>query len=908
MTHSTPPAFQMPANPALVAELRDVPGHVRYVSLHAAEAAGYGAILRLPRTLKVLAEDILFRLPEPEARAQIAALITSDPNQPVSFAPGRALLQDFMGIPLMTDFASMRDALAEKGQDPLILDPAIPVDFVVDHSLNVFFSGNPDALVRNRRAEFERNSERFAFIKWCQQSFGKFRVIPPGRGIMHQVNLEWISKVVISDHITGLTRPDTMIGTDSHTTMVNALGVLGWGVGGIEAEAAILGTPLEMTVPRVVGIRLTGAMRQGTNATDLVLHVAERLRSLGVVGAFLEFYGVGVAQLPLTDRATIANMAPEYGATCAWFPIDPLTLDYLRMTGRDAAHLNLIRAYAIAQGLWQDPDRADEAALDYDEVHVFDLAEVRRSMAGPTRPDERVSLHGVPDTFRARLKDIAPGATASDATDIDHGAVVIAAITSCTNTSNPEVMMAAGLLARNARAVGLTTRPWVKTSLSPGSRVVTDYLADAGLMADLEALGFHNVGYGCATCNGNSGPLADDIAARIEAENLCTVAVLSGNRNFEGRIHPQVKAAYLASPPLVIAAAIAGTVMRDLTTAPLGQGHDGEAIFLDDIWPDPNEIADHVARYVTADRFTQCYSSGMETTDDWEALVAPTGIRFPWDETSSFICPSPFPGLEPAVATTDQINGIRPLLVLGDAITTDHISPNGAIRADSPAGRFLLESGTDPARLGNFGTRRGNSEVCLRGMFDNPLLHNELTDKMRGNHAIHAPSGDQLSVHDVAERYKQTDTPLIVIAGRNYGQGSSRDWAAKGMRLLGVRAVLAESFERIHRSNLVGMGILPLAFPKEMTRHDLGLTIHTLFDLDLPVDGLGPGCTVNLHLRGGTQGTLQIATTAQIASKAEAQMLASGGLLPQMMQKLATTGEQARLPQVASTALGTQSE
>ena len=881
-----------PANPDLVAPLPGAPEPMSYLSLTAAEHAGFGAISRLPRTLKVMAEDILFRLPAPKAHAQISALIARVQSQPVSFAPGRALLQDFMGIPLMTDMASMRDALAAQGHDPMLLDPAIPVDFVVDHSLNVLFAGNPDAYARNQKAEFERNAERFAFIKWCQQSFSKFRVIPPGRGIMHQVNLEWLSHVVTLNPDTQLARPDTMIGTDSHTTMVNALGVLGWGVGGIEAETAMLGTPLEMGAPRVVGIRLTGVRPSGTTATDLVLHVAEKLRAVGVVGAFLEFHGAGVGQLPLADRATIANMAPEYGATCAWFPIDALTLDYLSMTGRSAQHLARVQAYAQAQGLWQDPDTADTTDLNFDEEHVFDLSEVVPSMAGPTRPDQRVNLRDVPASFDARLKEVAPGATATDSAALDHGAVVIAAITSCTNTSNPEVMIAAGLLARKARAAGLLPRPWVKTSLTPGSRVVTDYLTDAGLMADLEALGFHNVGYGCATCNGNSGPLAPEIQSAIDRDALCTVAVLSGNRNFEGRIHPQIKGAYLASPPLVIAAALAGTVTRDLASAPLGLDPDGKPVFLADIWPDAAEISALVAQYVTADRFRKCYASGMETTDAWDALDAPQGVQFPWDNASNFIRPSPFAamkaGADSALAPDGRIEGIRPLLMLGDAITTDHISPNGAIRADSPAGQYLQAQGTDPARLGNFGTRRGNPEICLRGMFDNPLLNNELVAGMRGNHARHAPSGQVMTVHEVCDLYRQTGTPLIIIAGRNYGQGSSRDWAAKGLALMGVRAVLAESFERIHRTNLVGMGILPLTFPDGVTRHDLNVTDDTEFALELPHAGLEARCNVILQQHGPGSSPRQFVLTAQIASESEAQILSRGGLLPHMMAKLAS--------------------
>ena len=870
------------ANDDLLRPLPGAPAAMDHLSLQAADEAGLGRIAVLPRALKVMAEDILYRLPRDQAREQIGALIARDSTIPVSFVPSRALLQDFMGIPLMTDMASMRDALAARGLDPRLLDPAIPVDFVVDHSLSVLFAGNPDALEMNRKLELERNHERFAFIKWCQGAFGRFRVIPPGRGIMHQVNLEWLSHVIrLTDGADRpLARPDTMIGTDSHTTMVNALGILGWGVGGIEAEMAMLGTPLEMAPPRVVGIRLDGALREGVTATDLVLHVAEFLRGIGVVGAFVEFHGAGVAHLPLADRATIANMSPEYGATCTYFPIDPLTISYLRMTGRCEDHLKRIEAGARAQGLWQDPDAADSAALEFDADHEFDLTGVEPCMAGPIRPDQRVPLAQVPGYFRSRLDNLAPGAQPGAGAALDHGAVVIAAITSCTNTSNPEVMMAAGLLARNARARGLEPRPWVKTSLSPGSRVVTDYLTAAGLTADLDALGFHNVGYGCATCNGNSGPLAEDIAARIDAEGLCTVGVLSGNRNFEGRIHPQIKAAYLASPPLVIAAALAGTVARDLESDPLGTDTDGQPVFLSDIWPDRDEIAEHVFRYVTADRFTTSYGAGMETTADWEALDAPRGEQFPWDPESLFIRPSPFPELGAVLPRDGAITGMRPLLMLGDAITTDHISPNGAIRADSPAGQYLIAHGADPKRLGNFGTRRGNPDICLRGMFDNPLLLNELARGQRGNIAIHQTSGAELSVFEAAMRHQDTETPLIIVAGRGYGAGSSRDWAAKGLRLLGVRAVLAESFERIHRSNLIGMGVLPLTFPEGMTRADLALNGASEIALELPDAGLGPFCKVKLSLNTPKR---EIATRAQIHSDNEVLMLSLGGILPSMM-------------------------
>lgn len=847
------------------------------------EAAGIPGTREQPRSLRVMIEDILYRLPRDEARVQIEALIGRDATVPITFAPQRALLQDFMGVPLIADLASMRDAVAEAGGPSGFPDAAIPVDFVVDHSLTVFFAGNAEAMALNRKLEMERNHERFRFIKWCSRAFGNVRVIPPGRGIMHQVNLEWLSHVAaLHGPHAEVARPDTMIGTDSHTTMVNALGVLGWGVGGIEAEMAILGVPLVFASPRIVGIRLTGSQPVGTTATDLVLHMTQFLRDIGVVGAFVEFHGAGVAGLSLADRATIANMAPEYGATCAFFPIDGLTIEFLRMTGRDGGHLRLVEATARAQGLWQES--GDPENLAFDEEHVFDLGRVEPSMAGPTRPEDRVPLGAVPASVVRRVVEMSGAAARPEDDDaLGHGAVVIGAITSCTNTSNPEVMMAAGLLARNAVRSGLRPKPWVKTSLAPGSRAVTDYLASAGLDDPLETLGFHLVGYGCGTCNGNSGPLAKHISQRIEDEGLCTFAVLSGNRNFEGRIHPQIAGAYLASPPLVIAAALAGTVARDLARNPLGFGPEGRPVFLKDIWPDPEEVAAHVRCFVTAEMFQRSYGQDMETTEEWAALEAPEGLRFPWDADSLFIRPSPFPKLGPAFDLEQPLQGARALLVLGDSITTDHISPNGAIQPDSPAGKALAAAGADPAKLGNYGARRGNPAICLRGMFDNPLLRNELVPERRGNFAW-GPDGKLVSVFEAAEAYSAHGTPLVIIAGRDYGAGSSRDWAAKGLRLLGVQAVIAESFERIHRANLVGMGVLPIVLPSGVTRHDLAIGPRDLIDIVLP-NGLavrGP-VTLSVQRQGGL--ATMVKGVLAITAKSEIEMIRKGGILPAFLDR-----------------------
>ena len=873
------------ANPEL---LRPLPGGApgsRYLSLAAAEA-GHGPIRHLPRSLLVLAEDILWRLRGPAARDELDALRAAAAGGAdggaVSFAPGRALLQDFLGIPLMTDLASMRDALARAGGDPRRLEPRIPVDFVVDHSLAVEIAGRPDALVANRRIEMERNAERFEFIKWCENAFATVRVVPPGRGIMHQVNIEWLSRVIRETGSAGqrVLRPDTMIGTDSHTTMVNALGILGWGVGGIEAEAAMLGLPLGFQAPRVVGLELRGALPPGAAATDLVLHVTALLRRIGVVGAFVELHGDGLAGLSLATRATIANMAPEYGATCCYFPIDRATIDYLAMTGRSAAHLAEVEAYARAQGLWSE---TGEAGGRFSESHVLDLAGVEPVMAGPSRPEQRVPLGGVPASFEARLAALGIEEPAA-AGDFGHGAVVIAAITSCTNTANPALMIAAGMLARNAVARGLRPRPWVKCSMAPGSRAVTDYLDAAGLTPALDALGFHTVGYGCTTCNGNSGPLDPEWQARIDSGRLATVAVLSGNRNFEGRIHPAVKAAYLAAPALVVAAALAGSIAVDLSRDPLGVDDRGRPVYLADLQPDPAEVEAAVRRFVTAARFRDTYAPGRMTTKDWQALPAPTLARFPWRRESLFIRPSDFPDLAPAFDPAAGLAGMRPLLVLGDGITTDHISPNGAIRPGTPAAEWLAERGTN--RPGNYGLRRGNPEICARGMFDNPLLENALAGGRRGNLAP-SDAGGLVPIWTAAQERLARGEISIILAGRNYGAGSSRDWAAKGLRMLGVVAVLAESFERIHRANLIGMGVLPLSFAPGQGAAQLGLTGAERIDI-APEAVLAPGCAMGLRIRpqeGRGAGTM-LTVRLEAQSQAEIDTLRAGGILPQILGRL----------------------
>ncbi len=800
-----------------------------YFSLAAAHEH-LGDLSRLPFTMKILLENLLRfadgRTVTGEDLEAVAAWLQERTSErEIAFRPARVLMQDFTGVPAVVDLAAMRDAMAREGADPQRINPLIPVDLVIDHSVQVDRYGSPSAFAENVRIEMERNRERYAFLRWGQTAFENFRVVPPGTGICHQVNLEYLARTVWSTEADGrlLAYPDTLVGTDSHTTMINGLGVLGWGVGGIEAEAAMLGQPISMLLPEVVGFRLKGKLREGVTATDLVLTVTEMLRQKGVVGKFVEFCGPGLTHLPLADRATIANMAPEYGATCGFFPVDRETIDYLRLSGREPAILELVEAYAKAQGLWRDADTAEPLFTDAMEL---DLAAVEPSLAGPKRPQDRVSLPGLRRALEAILpedrRDHEVPVTGADYA-LGQGDVVIAAITSCTNTSNPAVMLGAGLLAQKALEKGLKPKPWVKTSLAPGSKVVTDYLASAGLLAPLDALGFGLVGYGCTTCIGNSGPLDEPIAEAVRQGDLTVSAVLSGNRNFEGRIHPQVKASWLASPPLVVAYALAGTTRIDLAGEPLGAGSDGRPVFLRDIWPSAAEIAEKL-RAVSAEMFRREYAEVFAGDQSWRRLPVPAGRTYAWDPDSTYVKEPPFfAALKPPAQRLEGFSGARILALLGDSTTTDHISPAGSIRPDSPAGQYLQEEGIAPQDFNSYGSRRGNHEVMMRGTFANIRLRNEMVPGREGSVTRHQPDGEEMSIYDAAMKYQAEGIPLVIFAGKEYGTGSSRDWAAKGTSLLGVRAVVAESFERIHRSNLIGMGVLPLQFEPGQGRRTLNL-------------------------------------------------------------------------------------
>jgi aconitate hydratase len=820
--------------------------------------------------MKILLENLLRHedgvsvLPEHiEAVARWDA--TREPDTEIAFMPARVVLQDFTGVPCVVDLAAMRDAVAKLGGDPKRINPLIPSELVIDHSVQVDVFGRSEALDLNGRIEFERNRERYGFLRWGQTAFDNFRVVPPNTGIVHQVNLEHLARVVMTRDIGGerFAFPDTVFGTDSHTTMINGIGVLGWGVGGIEAEAAMLGQPSSMLIPQVVGFRLHGRLPEGVTATDLVLTVTQMLRRHGVVGKFVEFFGEGLQQLPLADRATIANMAPEYGATCGIFPIDAEAIAYLRLSGRSEAQIALVETYARAQGLWHD---ADTVPATYSSTLTLDLAEVRPSLAGPKRPQDRVLLEAVQADFHTHLSGLTAARAARAATaqvsdfieeggsqpqaahpaaapktkirirdqdcELTDGSVVIAAITSCTNTSNPAVMFAAGLLARNAVAKGLRAAPWVKTSLAPGSLVVTDYLGKAGLLGPLEALGFHIVGYGCTTCIGNSGPLPDDVSRGIAEGDLVVASVLSGNRNFEGRVHPEVKMNYLASPPLVVAYALAGTVDIDLTAQPLGTGSDGLPVYLRDLWPTNKEIGDTIAATLGPEMFARNYADVFKGDSRWNAIEAAEGESYAWNASSTYIKHPPyFDGMTMDVGAIEDIHGARVLGLFGDSITTDHISPAGNIKANSPAGRHLQALGVAPADFNSYGSRRGNDDVMVRGTFANIRIRNLMLGGEEGGNTLHQPSGEKLSIYDAAMRYKAEAVPLVVLAGKEYGTGSSRDWAAKGTLLLGVKAVIAESFERIHRSNLVGMGVLPLQFRDGENAQTLGLDGSETFDI-----------------------------------------------------------------------------
>ena len=870
-------------------------------SLPALQRAGFPDIARLPFSLKILLENLLRNEDGRFVKAaDIDALakwdVKSTAQREISFMPARVLLQDFTGVPCVVDLAAMRDGIVRLGGDPAKVNPLQPVELVIDHSVQVDSYGSANSFQLNADLEFSRNKERYAFLRWGQDAFRNFRVVPPDTGIVHQVNLEYLARVVISiDTPDGaLAYPDTLVGTDSHTTMVNGLGVVGWGVGGIEAEAAMLGQPSSMLIPQVLGVKLSGRLPEGTTATDLVLTITERLRKHGVVGKFVEFYGPGLAHLTLADRATLGNMCPEYGATIAIFPIDAMTLDYLRLSGRDAARVELVEAYAKAQGLFVEPGAADPR---FSESIDVDLTTIEPSLAGPKRPQDRVPLKTAKQGFAAALsgmmvanKSGSGGGTAVAASPqlaIDHGSVVIAAITSCTNTSNPSVMIGAGLVAKKAVEKGLTSKPWVKTSLAPGSKVVTDYLAQAGLDTYLDALGFNLVGYGCTTCIGNSGPLPDDVSAEIDARSLVVASVLSGNRNFEGRVQQQVRANYLASPPLVVAYALAGTMTLDLTTEPLGTGNDGKPVYLRDIWPTEREIQETMLRSVKSEHFTKQYADVFRGDARWQNLDVPTGGRFEWDPDSTYVRNPPFlegVTLEPAPLV--DITGGRVLALLGDSITTDHISPAGSIKKDSPAGKYLMDHGVDPKDFNSYGARRGNHEVMMRGTFANIRLRNQLAPGTEGGWTRYQPGGDVMPIYDAAMKYKAAGVPLVVLAGKEYGSGSSRDWAAKGTLLLGVKAVIAESFERIHRSNLVNMGVLPLQFQDGQSPSTIGLTGAEVYEVLGVAHGLKPRALVTVRACCDAGTSIEFQAVARIDTPEELVAFRHGGILPYVLRQL----------------------
>ncbi len=876
---------------------------------------------KLPFSLKVLLENLLrnenglsVRKPDIEALAKWDP--KAEPETEIGFTPARVLLQDFTGVPCVVDLAAMRDAMKRLGGDPARINPLVPCELVIDHSVQVDDYGNPLAFAHNTELEYERNRERYTFLRWGQNAFRSLKVVPPETGIVHQVNIEYLARVVFVDG-QNVAYPDTLVGTDSHTTMVNGLGVLGWGVGGIEAEAAMLGQPVSMLIPQVIGFKLHGKLKEGTTATDLVLTVTQMLRKRGVVGKFVEFFGDGLAELPLADRATIANMAPEYGATCGIFPVDAETLRYLRQTGRPEERVRLVEAYCKEQGLFHAVG-APEAA--YTDVLELDLATVEPSLAGPSRPQDRVPLREVKSAFQAALPKLkaaakpkatpipvvaagpTPAATAFAEKpvlsepevrpgDLTDGSVVIAAITSCTNTSNPSVMIAAGVLARKAAERGLSSKPWVKTSLAPGSKVVTDYLSDSGLLPELEKLRFHVVGYGCTTCIGNSGPLPEAVSNEIHAGGLVVSAVLSGNRNFEGRVHPEVRANYLASPPLVVAYALAGKIDIDWEADPVGTGADGKPVFLKDIWPTQAEVQAVLDKSIKQDSFRRIYGQVFEGDANWKALHVPTGDLYRWDPDSTYIANPPyFEGMGVAPPPVGEIVGARVLALLGDSITTDHISPAGSIKKDSPAGLYLIEKGVQPRDFNQYGARRGNHEVMMRGTFANVRLKNMLVPGVEGGYTRYLPTGEQASIYDAAMQYKKNGIPLLVIGGKEYGSGSSRDWAAKGTTLLGVKAVLAESFERIHRSNLVGMGLLPLQFRPGETAASLGLTGEEVYDVEGLVAGLsthfagGKELTVRARKADGTE--VAFKAVCRIDTPQEALYYQHGGILPYVLRQL----------------------
>src|SRR5450631_1310343 len=877
------------------------PAHYEILSLAALKSHN---VDRLPFSLKILLENLLrFEDGVNVTKNDIEALLKWDPqgapNHEIAFTPARVIMQDFTGVPCIVDLAAMREAIVRLGGDPQRVNPLAPAELVIDHSVQVDEYGSADSLQHNNEIEFSRNGERYMFLRWGQTAFSNFKVVPPNTGIVHQVNIERLARVVFEGQGSGnpAAYPDTLVGTDSHTTMVNGLGVLGWGVGGIEAEAAMLGQAVTMLIPQVVGFKLTGALPAGTTATDLVLTVTEILRRKGVVDKFVEFFGDGLKGLPLADRATIANMSPEFGSTCAIFPIDEETIRYLELTGRAPEQIALVEAYAKAQGLW----RVDGApAADYTDIVSLDLGTVEPSLAGPKRPQDRVPLRSAKTVYQTSVKKMAeeraqknPGATGLGIAqlggtpfDVKDGAVLIAAITSCTNTSNPTVLIAAGLLARNANALGLKSKPWVKTSLAPGSRVVTEYLQKAGLLRELEALGFYTVGYGCTTCIGNSGPLKPEISEAVRSGDVIAASVLSGNRNFEGRVHPEIKMNFLASPPLVVAYALAGSLNVDITSEALGQGKDGRAVYLKDIWPSAADVARAVAASVDSAMFKKGYANVFTGDANWSSIKTPAGKIYAWDGKSTYVKNPPyFDGMTMSPPPVGDLRGAHVLAVLGDSVTTDHISPAGNISKSSPAAKYLVAQGVQAADFNSYGARRGNHEVMMRGTFANIRLRNTLLPGTEGGVTLHIPSGEPMSIFDAAMKYKADGTPLVILAGKEYGTGSSRDWAAKGTMLLGVKAVIAESFERIHRSNLIGMGVLPLQFKEGQSTQGLGLTGKESYE----IVGLNQGAAhvVKVIATADDGNKTEFEARLRIDTPKELDYYRHGGILQYVLRQLA---------------------
>jgi aconitate hydratase len=882
----------------------------RQYDIHGFTALPAPQVARLPFSLKILLENLLrhedgVNVTRKDIEAILAWNPTAVPSYEIAFTPARVIMQDFTGVPCIVDLAAMREAIVRLGGDPARVNPLAPAELVIDHSVQVDEYGAAGSLRHNNEIEFSRNVERYMFLRWGQTAFSNFKVVPPNTGIVHQVNIEHLARVIFADQVAGrpVAYPDTLVGTDSHTTMVNALGVLGWGVGGIEAEAAMLGQPVTMLIPQVIGFKLHGALPAGTTATDLVLTVTEILRKKGVVDKFVEFFGDGLKNLPLADRATIANMSPEFGSTCAIFPIDAETIRYLELTGRPPEQVALVEAYARAQGMW----RIDGAApAQYTDVVELDLATVESSLAGPKRPQDRVPLRSAASIYRTSVKKMAEERAQKNPTasgrasatvtgrsfDIKDGAVLIAAITSCTNTSNPSVMVAAGLLARNANRRGLRSRPWVKTSLAPGSRVVTDYLKKAGVTSDLEALGFFTVGYGCTTCIGNSGPLRPEISEAVRAGDVIACSVLSGNRNFEGRVHPEVKMNFLASPPLVVAYALAGSLDIDITTEPLGAGSDGTPVYLRDIWPSPADISAAVGGAVDAAMFTKGYSNVFAGDANWNSIKTPAGKIYAWDDRSTYVKNPPyFDGMTMTPAAIADIRGARVLALLGDSVTTDHISPAGNISKSSPAAKYLMAQGVGAADFNSYGARRGNHEVMMRGTFANIRLRNLLVPGVEGGVTRHLPDGEQMAIFDAALKYKSEGIPLVILAGKEYGTGSSRDWAAKGTMLLGVKAVIAESFERIHRSNLIGMGVLPLQYFDGQNAQSLGISGRESFE----ITGLRRGAAkaVGVIATADNGRLIEFEALLRIDTPKELDYYQHGGILQYVLRQLAQAGKAA---------------